>query len=140
MLSEINHLRQKRKSVNINITSLIDVMFMLLIFFVVTTTFKEQPAIKVELPNSQTASSAVLEDHVLTVTKEGALYLNDQRYKKESLLEELKLISQKNKKASVVLRADEYVPYGAIVELMDMVRASKIQRIVALTETAKPVE
>jgi len=69
---------RKRKRPLINITSLIDVMFLLLVFFMVSTTFAEHPAIKLELPSASTAEPSRLESLTLTIDKKGRMFLNGE--------------------------------------------------------------
>ena len=64
------------RKVAINITSLIDVIFMLLLFFMITSTFLEQPGIKLELPTAKTSTHAEPQEYVLTIDKKGELFLN----------------------------------------------------------------
>ncbi len=134
MLSEVNTYKRNRRKAQVNITSLIDVMFMLLLFFVVTTTFVEQPALQVDLPESKTATSGQVEEFVVTLNKEGVIFLNDRQLLSQGLLVELKKIAQNNTEASVVLKADQDVSYGKIIEIMDVIRESKVRRVVALTD------
>jgi len=65
-----------RRKVIINITSLIDVTFMMLLFFMITSTFLEQPGIKLVLPNAKTSTNNEAQEYVLTLDKKGELFLN----------------------------------------------------------------
>jgi biopolymer transport protein ExbD len=124
---------RKRKRPIINITSLIDVMFLLLIFFMVSTTFAEQPGIKLKLPSASTAEPSKLERLTLTIDKGGRMFLNDVPVKEKTLRAELKAAASKPD-ATLVLRADRDVPYGYVIRAMDISRQSGIRNIVSLTE------
>ena len=69
---------RKKGSLVINITSLIDVMFLLLIFFMVSTTFLSQPAIKLELPEAEHSETVRQSPLVVYVDPAGRIYLNDE--------------------------------------------------------------
>ncbi len=125
---------RKRKRPIINITSLIDVMFLLLIFFMVSTTFAEQPGIKLKLPSASTAEPSRLERLTLTIDKDGRMFLNDVPVQEEKLRVDLKAAASKPD-ATLVLRADRDVPYGYVIRAMDISRQSGIRNIVSLTET-----
>jgi len=125
---------RKKKRPAIHITSLIDVMFLLLVFFMVSTTFAEHPAIKLELPSASTAEPSKLEPLTLAIDKTGRMYLNDARIEEAQLRSRLKEAAQKPD-ATLVLKADKSVPYGFVVRAMDISRESGIRRIVSLTET-----
>ena len=128
---------RKRKRPGINITSLIDVMFLLLIFFMVSTTFAEHPGIELKLPTASTAEPSKLEQLTLAIDKTGRMFLNDKPIEEVKLRDRLKTASAKPD-AVLVLRADKDVPYGYVIHAMDISRQCGIRRIVSLTETPGP--
>ena len=132
------HIRErKRKRPSINITSIIDVVFLLLIFFMVSTTFAEHPGIKLELPTASTAEPNKLEPLTLAIDKKGQMFLNDVPIEESTLRTKLKAAT-KRPDTTLVLRADKDVPYGHVIRAMDITRQSGIRRIVSLTEVPKP--
>lgn len=128
---------KRRKRPSINITSLIDVMFLLLIFFMVSTTFAEHPGINLELPTASTAEPSKLEPLTLALDKDGRMFLNDVPVQERELRAELQSAAKKPD-ATLVLKADRKVPYGHVIRAMDISRQSGIRRIVSLTEMPKP--
>jgi len=129
---------RKRKRPLINITSLIDVMFLLLVFFMVSTTFAEHPAIKLELPSASTAEPSRLESLTLTIDKKGRMFLNGEAVN-DGELRSL-LAAAAGKPDALVLKADKGVPYGFVIRAMDISRQSGVRRIVSLTEIPRPGE
>jgi len=130
---------RKRKRPLINITSLIDVMFLLLVFFMVSTTFAEHPAIKLELPSASTAEPSRLESLTLTIDKKGRMFLNGEAVN-DGELRSLLAAAAGKPDATLVLKADKGVPYGFVIRAMDISRQSGVRRIVSLTETPRPGE
>ncbi len=130
---------RKRKRPSITITSLIDVVFLLLVFFMVSTTFAEHPGIKLELPSASSAEPSKLAPLTLAIDKKGRMYLNDESIREDELREKLEEAAKKPD-ATLVLRADKAVPYGYVVRAMDISRQSGIRRIVSLTDTPRPGE
>lgn len=124
---------RKRTKVVINVTSLIDVIFLLLIFFLVTSTFSEQPALKIELPRSATSGVGNKEEMVLSVSRNGNLFLDQREINRSELPALLADAARKSDDPSLVLRADRQVSYGLIIEIMDISRRVGLKRIVALT-------
>jgi biopolymer transport protein ExbD len=120
---------KKGRGLIINITSLIDVMFLLLIFFMVTSTFKNQPAINLVLPRSATASETVDTPAILFLTAEGDVYLNDTLIDKESLAGRLEKLNVESGEDRMVLRADENAAHGDVVELIDTIKQSGFTRV-----------
>ncbi len=121
--------KNKGRGLIINITTLIDVMFLLLIFFMVTSTFKNQPAINLVLPRSATASETVDTPAVLFLTSEGLVYLNDTLMDKETLAVRLKEMHDNSGEDRMVLRADEDAAHGDVVELIDTIKQSGFTRV-----------
>jgi biopolymer transport protein ExbD len=128
--------KPKRK-VLINITSLIDVMFLLLLFFMVTSTFLEQPGIKLELPYAQSAAAVDQKDYVLFVNKESRMYLNDSQVGLEELEARIKASLPKMKDQALVLKADQDVTHGMVVKLMDIAKRSGVRKLVIGTKMEK---
>ena len=122
-------LPKKGRGVIINVTSLIDVMFLLLIFFMVSSTFKNQPAIDLSLPRSTTAEESTVTPTVLYLTRDGQLFLNDQLIERDRLGQELSRLQAATGEDRVVLRADERSEHGAVVDLIDQIKESGFRRV-----------
>ena len=120
---------KKGRGLIINITTLIDVMFLLLIFFMVTSTFKNQPAINLVLPRSATASETVDTPAILFLTDDGRVYLNDTLVDLESLAGQLEKMHAKSGEDRMVLRADEEAAHGDVVKLIDIIKQSGFTRV-----------
>jgi len=126
---------RKRTKVVINVTSLIDVIFLLLIFFLVTSTFSEQPALKIDLPRAASSGGfATNEQMVLAVSRNGNIYLDQREVTRSELPGLLADAARRSDDSSLVLRADRQVSYGLIVEIMDISRRVGLEKIVAMTE------
>lgn len=114
---------QDRESVEINLTPLIDIVFLLLIFFMVSTTFDRQTKLKVQLPEASNESEQQLDASlVLAIDAKGKYYINDRQLVNTSL-KTLKTALQKtigdDKDVAVVLRADAKTPHQSVVTAMD---------------------
>ncbi len=121
--------KKKGKSLIINITSLIDVMFLLLIFFMVSSTFKSQPAINLVLPRSATAEQTPTSPSVLYLTDDGTIYLDDRQLTEDELQVALQQLQAATAEDRIVLRADMQATHGRVVGLIDLVKKSGFTRI-----------
>ncbi|HHT9133215.1 MAG TPA: ExbD/TolR family protein [Candidatus Tripitaka californicus] len=121
----------------INIASLVDMLFILLIFFVVTSTFVEQPSIRLDLPSTRHADTEKLEDLIVTIDKEGEMFLKQKPVTAWELGEAFREAVRKRKETILILRADKDANYGSVVAVMDIARGAGLKRITALT-TAGP--
>ncbi|MDZ7330769.1 MAG: biopolymer transporter ExbD [candidate division KSB1 bacterium] len=124
---------KKRRKVIINITSLIDVMFLLLIFFMVSSTFIEQPGMKLELPESKSATVEQIKELVLEITAEQRMLLNQDPVSIENLESKIKQLLPNLAENSLVLKADRSVPHGMVVKVMDIAKLSGIEKLVIAT-------
>ena len=127
--------RTKRKrKVMINITSLIDVLFLLLIFLMVSSTFLEQPGIKLELPHAQSAVVLEQKEYTLFVDKAGKVFLNNAEVLSGDLETKLKEVLPKMKDGSLVLKADQDISHGFVVKIMDIVKKSGVKKLIIGTK------
>ena len=125
----------RKKSSPINITSLIDVLFILLIFFMVTSHFIDQPGMKLELPETKTHEITRVENFSVFVSKDGEIFLNNQPVTLDDLGAELvRQVPEANQKA-LVLKADKLASHGLIIQVMDAAKQSGFKKIVIGTQT-----
>ncbi len=129
---------KERKKIAINITSLIDVLFILLIFFMVSSTFLEQPGMKLELPKAKSASIQKVKNLAIFIDAQQQVFLNDKPFALDNLLEELKKHVTGKEPPTLILKADKSVPHGLVVEVMDLVKQAGIKKLVIATEVALP--
>jgi len=125
---------KKKKRITINITSLIDVLFLLLIFFLVSSTFVEQPGMKIDLPKTAKQESFRVEGYTLYIAKDGSMFLNDEKITIDALPEALGGIKKNLGDKGLVLKADQLSTYGIVVEVMDIIKQSDIKKIVVATD------
>jgi biopolymer transport protein ExbD len=114
--------RKSRAEVSINMAPLIDVIFLLVIFFAVSTTFLESSGLKLELPTSASSASREVEDLTVVLSSDGRLYFDDEEIDREDLEARLKQALAGAERKVVVLRADTHTQHGEVVALMDLIR------------------
>ena len=125
--------RAKRK-LQISITSLIDVLFLLLIFLMISSTFLEQPGIKLELPEAKSAMMVEQREFVLSVKQDGTIYLNDVEIQLDKLEEKMKEVLPQMKEGALILEADQDVSHGLVVQIMDVAKNSGVKKLVIGTK------
>ena len=121
----------------VNITSLIDVVFLLLIFFMVSATFERQALLRVELPKAATSERESLPERVeLVVTETGDYFIGDQMLTDEArstLRLALSQAFESRPDAVLVIRADARADHGLVVRAMDAAAAEGISRLTIAT-------
>lgn len=118
----------------INVTPLVDVMLVLLIIFMITAPML-QHEVEVNLPEVTNKPHVQSEEQlVLTITKEGGVFLNRTAYTLETLRPYLQTLSQAQPDQEMFLRADAEVPYGRVVQVMDAVKKAGILKLGMITQ------
>ena len=116
--------RRPREELDLNLTPLIDVVFLLLIFFMVSTTFQKESEISLQLPRASTEppEEAVPDRLEVVIDATGTFYVNDQELLKsdiESLQAALYELAGGDRDRPVTIRADAQTPHQAFVTAMD---------------------
>ncbi|MBM4287883.1 MAG: biopolymer transporter ExbD [Deltaproteobacteria bacterium] len=114
--------RRRKNHQHINLTPLVDVVFLLLLFFMLTAHFVKAPAIRIALPDSKTAEPEVKEEVLITVAKDGSLFLDQDPVMLTGLQYSLQVKLEKLKKPTVRIKADREARLGLIVNVVDEVR------------------
>jgi biopolymer transport protein ExbD len=125
---------QKKSRNLLNITPLIDVLFILIIFFAVSSTFLEQPGIKLALPEAQKTDLQKIEKAVLFITEDQKLLFRNKEISIENLAPLLKDAMDQSLDRALILNADKNVQHGFVVKIMDIARQNGVIKIVIATE------
>ena len=121
---------KKKRRVLINITSLIDVMFLLLIFFMVTSTFLDQPGMKLELPSAESAEVARIEKLVLYISSDDMVVFNNEQIALDELEGVMRDAISEIEDRTLVLNADRAVQHGTVIRVMDIAKKLGLEKLV----------
>ncbi|MDT8384165.1 MAG: biopolymer transporter ExbD [Gammaproteobacteria bacterium] len=116
----------RKENLDVNITPLIDVVFLLLIFFMVSTTFERESEIEIMLPEATADAKAADEFSLqVTVDAEGIFYVNGQRVintQLETLMKAMKEVAGDRENPPIILSADAKTPHQSVITVMDAAR------------------
>ncbi len=130
--------RVNRKSEAV-ITSLVDVALCLILFFIVTIPSLLESGIFVKAPGVQTVGGADAGSEfkvAIYVRADGAYFLNDEPVQKEKIPSLVELLLQRSVSKLVVVRADGSVPYGTVVEMLDLAKEKKASKLALIRGAA----
>jgi biopolymer transport protein ExbD len=130
---------KKRRAPSIIIVSLVDILTILLIFFVVSTTFKkDQPEVQINLPDSKTAvkSPAEMEHALITVDQNDDIQLDGRAVSADELETAVRDLPP-TRKSSLALQADKKASYGTIIKVMDSLKLAGVKNLPAFTREEK---
>ncbi|MBI5554840.1 MAG: biopolymer transporter ExbD [Elusimicrobia bacterium] len=119
-------------------TPMTDVIFNLVIFFMIGASFGLPQAIRVKLPQAATSEPHPEKQWVLTITKDNQFYLNDKKIYLATLPQELKAKFSTRKDNALIIKADRAVLHGMVVQVMDMAKKSGVEKLAIATEPEKP--
>ena len=136
--------RRLRPQTGPSLVPMIDVVFQLVVFFMVSTTFKLTPAISLALPQSSTAEATATTEVVVTLAEASRVYVNGEEVSLETLGGELRVITTARaddpdgSPLAVVVEGDRSVPYDVMVAVLDVLREEGITAV--RLRTALPSE
>lgn len=134
----MNFKRERREETRVDVTPLIDIIFQLVLFFMVSTTFITAPGIQVDLPRSS-AQTILRDKHDVNIwmTDEGSVFVDQQPVSFDELLGILDGAAARDTSTLVVIKADKAVDHGDVVRVMDVARARGLSRLAIATDPGK---
>lgn len=128
--------RKLKPKTGIDLTAMLDVVFNLLIFFMVSTTMINNPLIRVDLPKSASEDKQTQEYITIAITEEGDYYLGQDPMTPEALRRELDSLARtRNVEDPVVIRPDKRIPVERLVDAMNMANNAGFVRVSIATES-----
>lgn len=120
---------------NVDMTPLIDVVFILLIFFILSASFQQQNQIKVERPNSQVTDAISSVSVMVTIDEQGQVWLDNQNVEVSMLTARVKQKASQANNVSVVIDVDKSVDSGRLIQVIDKVRIAGVNNVAVATES-----
>lgn len=119
-----------------NITPLIDVVFILLIFFMLTSTFRTDRGIDVNLPASDTAQQQVEDEQrslTISISEDGKVFIEKDQYTVDQLESRIRAFLQRFEKGGIIVKSDAKVEVQALVSVMDQLRKAEATNVTLAT-------
>jgi biopolymer transport protein ExbD len=118
---------------------MVDVVFLLLIFFMISTTFVETPGISVQLPEAASSvETRAPEEIKVQLSKEGEIFIGEERLSLEELRRRLAGYGAKAREMNFALYADREARHGRVVQVMDLAREAGFGKLAIATEQRRP--
>lgn len=118
---------------NFSVSSLTDIVMLLLIFFLLSSSFVIQPGIKVQLPRAETGETQTDKNLTVTITKKGQLFLNNEQVTLDNLGQKLRGALNNDRGKVVVIKADKTVTLQNTVQVIDIAKAVGATRFMIAT-------
>tara|TARA_B100000900_G_C20555224_1_gene706493 strand:+ start:284 stop:685 length:402 start_codon:yes stop_codon:yes gene_type:complete len=123
--------RKKRlpEDSNIDITPMLDIVFIMLIFFIVTTTFIKETGVEVNRPNASTAVADERGNILIAITENNEIYIDKRLIDLRAVRANVERLKAENPEGSVIIQADKNSKTGLLVETMDQVRLAGVENV-----------
>lgn len=121
---------------DIDITPMLDIVFIMLIFFIVTTSFVKESGVQVNRPSAQTAADKKGNNILVAIRSNGEIWIDRRAIDIRAVRANIERLKAENIEGAVIIQADEFAPTGLLVKVMDQIRLAGISNIsVAATST-----
>ncbi|MFH2065358.1 MAG: biopolymer transporter ExbD [Pseudomonadota bacterium] len=130
----VHQKKRPRYQIQAPLTSLIDIVFLLLIYFLLTTNFMVDEGIKIKLPQAKAAAPQTKQEITVYVDQDGRGYLMDEQVSLNELFTRIKAMIGNDRDRLVVIKADRGVILNKAVKVMDIVKAAGAGRLCLATE------
>lgn len=123
---------------DINLTPMLDVVFIMLIFFVVTTSFVKESGIEIERPVAQTSERVEHGSLLIAITPQGEIWVAGEAVALGAVRARAERLRAENPEGSVIIQGDTEAPVGLLVKVMDQVRLAGVTRLAIAAREAGP--
>ena len=122
--------REEKELISINITPLIDIVFLLLVFFMLATSFIQKSTIEINLSSGKTVKIDNAKNTAIVIlNKKGLIYLNNKLIKVTNIRNEINYIIEKNPKYRILIKSHKKVPVQKVIRLIEEVRLAGTDNI-----------
>jgi len=121
--------RPRDEGAEINITPMLDIVFIMLIFFIVTTSFVKESGIDVNRPSADSAQRKERGNILVAISPAGDIYIDKRKVELRSVRANIERLHAENPEGSVVVLSDKEAKTGILVDVMDQIRLAGIENI-----------
>lgn len=129
-------IREEGEDAQIDMTPMLDIVFIMLIFFIVTTVFVKQAGIEVNKPDANQAIKPKNANIFIAITADGDVWMDKREVEVESVRANIERLLAEQPTDIVIIQADEESEHGVVIKVMDQVKAAGINRISVAAEGA----
>jgi biopolymer transport protein ExbD len=128
---------QEQDETEINVTPMLDVVFIMLIFFIVTASFVKEAGIDVNRPDAATAERKERGNILVAITENGQIWINKRQVDPRAVRANIERMHAENPQGSVVIQADRNSKNGLLVQVMDAARLAGVYEVSIAAEVTE---
>jgi len=138
MRNRIMTFQQEEEEQEINITPMLDVVFIMLIFFIVTASFVKESGIDVNKPEGKTAQAKEQANILIAIDSEGAIWIDRRQVDPRAVRANIERLHAENPQGTVVIQADRDARTGVLVQVMDAARQAGVYDVAIAADNGGP--
>ncbi len=119
---------------DVNVTPLLDIVFIMLIFFIVTSTFVKEPGVEIERPGAVSATERKLASIIVAISSDDEIWINKEQVALEEVKTVVEQLRRENPKGTAVVQADSESKTRLLVEVVEQIRATGVTDVAVSTE------
>jgi biopolymer transport protein ExbD len=128
--------RKPEEEAGIDMTPMLDIVFIMLIFFIVTTSFVKESGVDISRPSAATAVKKERANILIGITETGEVWISKRRIDIRSVRANIEKLHAENPEGSVVIQSDKGAKTGLLIQVMDQVKLAGVQNV-SIAATAK---
>ncbi len=118
---------------DVNVTPLLDIVFIMLIFFIVTATFIKEPGVQVARPEALTAEDQRLVSILVAIDAENTIWINRKEVSREGVRATVERLRRENPRGSAVVQSDGRAHTEYLIEVLEQIRAAGVDDVIAVS-------
>lgn len=126
--------RKKEEEAEINLTPMLDIVFIMLIFFIVTASFVKEAGIEVDKPSAATAERKQMANIMIAVTSKQQIWIQGKQIDIRAVRATIERLHAENPKGTIVIQADRESETGLVIEIMEAARQAGVQNVAIAAE------
>ena len=125
--------RRANDESDVNVTPLLDIVFIMLIFFIVTATFIKEPGVQVQRPDADTAEEQRLVSILVAIDSDNRIWIDNKETALEGVRSAVERLRRENPRGSAVIQSDGSAHSEYLVEVLEQIRAAGVQDVIAVS-------
>ncbi len=119
---------------DVNVTPLLDIVFIMLIFFIVTSTFVKEPGVEINRPEAVTAKERKLASIIVAISEDDEIWINKERVELQAVKAIVEQLRRENPKGTAVVQADAKSKTRLLIEVVTQIRATGVEDVAVSTQ------
>jgi biopolymer transport protein ExbD len=124
----------RTEEAEINITPMLDIVFIMLIFFIVTSTFVKEPGVEINRPEAVTAKERKLASIIVAISEDDEIWINKERVELQAVKAIVEQLRRENPKGTAVVQADAKSKTRLLIEVVTQIRATGVEDVAVSTQ------